>query len=405
LKKHSLRPRLTYCTNVHPLQNEMVWREKIGFFGARIGKLLKTSPFPLGLWFNEAVLTQMFPRQLDDLREDLKKWGASTFTFNAFPYGDFHEPVVKRKVYLPDWTDPARLDYTRRCAELLAALLPDGEDFGSISTLPLGWREGWTPEHSRQAAGALSGLALFLRDLRERTGKTIALAVEPEPGCVLERTPQVIAFWDEVLRPAALLDRRGDATRAVAEHIGLCYDTCHQAVQFEDAEKSLLALQAAGIRIHKMQLSSALEFPAGAPRAAREAFVEPRFLHQTRVKLWGSAQDAVLDFDDLPQALTMGESLFGHPWRVHYHVPVHADALLEAQGENAPVRTTRGEMLKALRFALKHELCRHFEVETYTWGVLPEVHRPADDEGLARAIARELEFIRAEAPGVFDNEE
>ena len=360
-----------------------------------MGNLLKTTPFPLGLWFNEGVLAAVENRA-ESLRDELAGWGTTTFTFNAFPYGDFHQPVVKRAVYSPDWSEPARLDYTKRCAALLAALLPDGrdgEDFGSISTLPLGWRVDWTPEHSQKAAEALSELALYLAGLKERTGKHIALAIEPEPGCVLERTPQVIAFWNDVLRPVASCD----AMVAVEEHIGLCYDTCHQAVQFEDAVEALDALAAADIRIHKMQLSSALEFPPDpscATRAARERFVEPKFLHQTRVQ----TPEGVFDIDDLPHALGAGPGLFAHPWRVHYHVPVHADSLLEDSG----VRTTRGEMLKALRHALAKKLCSHFEIETYTWSVLPEAHRPSDDEGLAVAIAKELEFIRSEVPGAFE---
>ncbi len=402
MKNHSLnhssdrasKPRLTYCTNVHPLQNEAVWREKIGYFGPKLAEITGIKPFPLGLWFNEGVLTTM-ENGPGGLRGQLGAWGATTFTLNAFPFMDFHQPVVKRAVYLPDWTDPARLDYTKRCATLLASLLPDGETFGSISTLPLGWRVDWTPEHSNKAAEALSELALFLADLKEKTGKHIALAIEPEPGCVLERTPQVIAFWNDVLRPVASCD----AMLAVEEHIGLCYDTCHQAVQFEDAEASLAALAAADIRIHKMQLSSAPEFPAdpigqcGRSRAVREQFVEPKFLHQTRVH----TPDGVWDIDDLPQALNAGPGLFAHTWRVHYHVPVHAETLLDGA-----IHTTRGEMLKALRYALAHDLCRHFEVETYTWSVLPEAHRPVDDAGLAEAIARELKFIRDQVPGVFD---
>lgn len=410
MKKQRLN-HLTYCTNVHPLQDYATWRAKIGFFGAEMGKLQAKRPFPLGLWFNQAVLTELAsglplapsPGSLKALKADLKAWGASTFTFNAFPFGDFHEPVVKRKVYLPDWTDPARLDYTKRCAEILATLLPEDQEFGSISTLPLGWRVDWTVEHSRMAAAALVDLAIFLDDLQRRTGKTIALAIEPEPGCVLERTPQVIAFWRDFLRPESEKawsqpeSGEGDALSILQRHIGLCYDTCHQAVQFEDAEESLAALSRAGIAIHKMQLSSALEFPADPgerSRDARAAFVEPKFLHQTRVK----TPEGIFDIDDLPQALNAGPGLFAHPWRVHYHVPVHADSLL---GDDS-IRTTRGEMLKALRYALKHGLCAHFEIETYTWGVLPQEHRPKDDAELAKALSKELDFIREQVPGAFD---
>jgi hypothetical protein len=144
-----------------------------------------------------------------------------------------------------------------------------------------------------------------------------------------------------------------------------------------------------------MQLSSALEFPADPgehSRAARAAFVEPKFLHQTRVH----TPEGVWDIDDLPQALNAGPALFAHPWRVHYHVPIHADSLADG------IQTTRGEMLRALRYALKHDLCSHFEIETYTWSVLPEEHRPADDKELAKALSRELDFIRAEVPGAFE---
>ena len=349
---------------------------------------------PLGLWFSEAVLQEILPGGIQSLKKDLVTWGIDTFTFNAFPQSDFHQTVVKKKVYLPDWTDPARLKYTQNCAEVLSELLPQA-GFGSISTLPLGWREGWTRNHSEKATEALIELARFLKDLKERTGKKIALALEPEPGCALERTPQVLEFWNDVLRPAAA---RAGVSNLVDEYLGICYDTCHQAIQFENPEEALDALHDAGIPIHKMQLSSGLEFPAdteGHSHFVRSQFVEPKFLHQTRVK----TESGVLDFDDLPQALEAGPELFTHPWRVHYHLPIHADSLLD----NAAVRTTREDMLRALRHALKHDLCPHFEVETYTWSILPETHRPRSDGALALCLSQELDFIRKEVPGVFDH--
>ena len=363
------------------------------YFGSEVGARTGQKPFPLGLWFNQAVVQEVLKAGVENLQKDLRDWGVTTFTLNAFPQGDFHQTIVKKNVYLPDWTDPARWKYTRDCAEVLEGLLPEG-GFGSISTLPLGWREGWTRYHSDKAAEALLDLVGSLNALRERTGKTIALAIEPEPGCALERTPQVLEFWKDILRPAAA---RAGVSSLLDAHLGLCYDTCHQAVQFENPEESLDALHAAGIPIYKMQLSSALEFPPdfeGHSHFVRSRFVEPKFLHQTRVK---TAQD-VLDFDDLPQALAAGADLFAHPWRVHYHLPIHADSLLD----NSAVRTTREDMLRALRHALKHDLCSHFEVETYTWSVLPEAHRPDSDAALVDSLALELNFIREQAKGVFD---
>jgi hypothetical protein len=57
---------------------------------------------------------------------------------NGFPYGDFHEPVVKHKVYQPTWYEPARWKYTLQLAEILNQLLLPGVE-GSISTLPIAW--------------------------------------------------------------------------------------------------------------------------------------------------------------------------------------------------------------------------------------------------------------------------
>jgi hypothetical protein len=171
----------------------------------------------------------------------------------------------------------------------------------------------------------------------------------------------------------------------------MCYDTCHQATQFESPEEALGALATAGIPVHKMQLSSALEFAPDAARssiATREAFAEPRFLHQTRCR--GAADIAF--YDDLPEAIAGAD--WTRPWRTHFHLPLQAESLLDAKA----VKTTRGDMLRAYHYALERDLCRHFEVETYTWSVLPAQERPATDEALAAAMAREIAFVVEHTP-------
>jgi hypothetical protein len=138
----------------------------------------------------------------------------------------------------------------------------------------------------------------------------------------------------------------------------------------------------------------------------RRRFVEPRFLHQVRVR----TPAGVAAFDDLPQALADGArpteavggraadfsgiDLWAYPWRVHFHVPIDSDRMLAADA----IGTTRADMLAAYHLAAARGLCRHFEVETYTWSVLPEAHRPADDAALAASLARELRFIEERTP-------
>ena len=389
---------LTYCTNVHPLGDWASWQDIVGRFGPAIRSELGWKNLPMGLWFPAALVAELAsgsPREAEASCKRIKRLlddhHLSAFTCNAFPFGNFHDKVVKTKVYHPDWTQAERLDYTLACARILADLVPQGGE-GSVSTLPLGWRIGWTEEQSRAAARNLCAFVRAASDIAYKEGKVIRLGIEPEPGCVLETTDQVLIFWDAYLRPEA--KKAGITPEELAVFCGLCCDTCHQAVQFEDPIAVLKRLKANGIRIAKMQLSSAIEFKADPDRTSqplRAKFVEERFLHQTRIR----TPEGIVGFDDLPEALADAEAgLWAHPWRVHFHVPIDAADLLDS----ASVATTRDDMLKAYRFAVSHDLCRHFEIETYTWSVLPEAHRPKDDADLARSIAREIRFIADNTP-------
>jgi hypothetical protein len=62
---------------------------------------------------------------------------------NGFPYGGFHDVVVKDQVHAPDWTTQARVDYTNRMFEILAKILPESMTEGGISTSPLSYRFWW----------------------------------------------------------------------------------------------------------------------------------------------------------------------------------------------------------------------------------------------------------------------
>ncbi len=387
---------LTYCTNVHPIGDLASWRDTISRFGAGIRSNLGWKTLPMGLWFPATLageIEQDSPIFLSKIKVLLQEQGLSTFTANGFPFGNFHDKVVKTKVYQPDWSDANRLDYTLACARILSGLLPKGSE-GSLSTLPLGWRIGWSEELSRIAVRNLLTYVQYARTLADTGGQSIRLAIEPEPGCVLETTDQVVEFWNTFLRPEA--KRIGIAAADLNHFCGLCYDTCHQAVQFEDPIEALNTYREHDIPIAKMQLSSALVFSPDVSRQSqplRNQFVEERFLHQTRIR----TPDGLLHFDDLPLALAeanRNQDLWSYPWRVHFHVPIHADGMLDAN----LISTTRDDMLAAFKFSIKHDLCRHFEVETYTWSVLPESHRPKNDAELMASIAGELRFIVNHVP-------
>jgi sugar phosphate isomerase/epimerase len=277
-------------------------------------------------------------------------------------------------VYQPQWTDPRRLEYTVDCAIVLADLLPDSARYGSISTLPLAWRTPWDDADDAAAAGALAELTGMLDGMARASGRPIRLAVEPEPGCVLESVADAVSWL---------------APRVDPRYIGLCLDTCHVAVSFADPARTVAAIYDAGLSVVKVQASAALQVdePGGEPaRLALADFTEPRYLHQVRER---TGDGDVVGADDIPQALT--ELPAQRAWRVHFHVPLHARP---AAPLSATTDVLRGA-ITALEATVDGEL-PHIEVETYTWSVLPETAGGGGDTALIRGIAAELRWASAQ---------
>jgi sugar phosphate isomerase/epimerase len=296
--------------------------------------------------------------------------GLEVVTFNGFPYRSFHAPVVKHAVYRPDWTDPERLDYTLNLARILVDLLPDDAVRGSVSTLPLGWRTPWAPAQAEAARRQLDVLARELRALARDSGRPVRVAFEPEPGCVVESTAQAVAHL-------STMD---------VEYLGVCLDLAHLACAWEEPAAALATLAGAGLPVVKVQVSAALGVDdPDAARAVLREYAEPRFLHQTRSAVGHGT-------DDLAEALEDG---LPGPWRIHYHVPLHA-------APQPPLRSTLPVLRAALAALLAGPtaVCDHLDVETYTWSVLPPAQRPTGPDHLADGIAAELALARDELLGL-----
>ncbi|KQX14911.1 xylose isomerase [Streptomyces sp. Root431] len=378
---------LAYCTNVHPAEDLHGILAQLDTYAVAVRDHLGADRLGIGLWLAHRVAAGLAadPDATLRLRAELTRRGLEVVTLNGFPYEGFHQPVVKHAVYRPDWSERARPEHTANLARVLALLLPDDVTTGSVSTLPFGWRTGWTGEHQDRARRHVDALGRELAELRHRTGRTIRIAFEPEPGCVVETTAQAV-------RHLQGMDQG---------HFGLCLDVCHLAVAFEDPRQALARLARAGIEVVKAQVSCALhaETPADPEvRRALGAFDEPRFLHQTR-----RAGTPAPGVDDLPEALGGAGDLSGAeaalsgaealnrdaPWRSHFHIPVHADPA-------PPLTSTRPVLRETLAALLTPDRPRttHLEVETYTWSVLPEP--PRDEKELAAGIAAELDWTRRE---------
>jgi sugar phosphate isomerase/epimerase len=375
---------LGYCTNVHPAEDLAGIVGQLDRYAGPVRERLGADRLGLGLWLAHDVARELAadPAATARLRAELDARGLEVVTLNGFPYRGFHDPVVKHAVYRPDWTEPQRLAYTLDLADVLARLLPDDARRGSISTLPLSWRDPWDPERREAAGRQIRALEAGLAERAARDGRPIRVGFEPEPGCVVETVAQV---------ERELQGLGGDL-------IGLCLDACHLAVTFEDPAQVLGRLAAAGLSVVKLQASCALQAADPADPAVREAlapFVEPRFLHQTR-EAPATPGAEVQAADDLPDALSGPDALpGGAPWRVHFHVPLHA-------APQPPLTSTTPvlEQTLAALFGGPAALTDHVEVETYTWSVLPPGQRPEGDDALIDGLAAEVGWARKALTGL-----
>jgi sugar phosphate isomerase/epimerase len=388
---------LTYCTNIHAGESWLDLRATLLDHVVAVKRLVAPGcAFGVGLRVSARAAGELeHPSAREDLRRILAENGLYVFTINGFPYGSFHATRVKESVYRPDWLESPRVSYSESLARLLATLLPDGVD-GSVSTVPIAYvlRMNGAPDDER-AADALVSHAAFLNTLYDTTGHTIGLALEPEPACRLETGEDAVAFFERtVFRRecvARYASRTGLAGAAAEEslrrHLGVCLDTCHAAVEFEDTDQSINRLQAAGIRVLKIQLSAGLSVrPATRERVAALApFADDVYLHQVVIRDGSDTSR----FVDLPDALDHGRTGDCAEWRIHFHVPLFL-------AELGPFRSTQEVVAGLLDRQRARAISTHLEVETYTWDVLPQAYRSFD---IVDAIAREIGWVRARLNG------
>jgi hypothetical protein len=381
---------LTYCTNIHPGGS---WDETFAQLERHL-PAVKARACPdermgVGLRLSGSAAGELAASGLAKFDEWLATHDLYVFTINGFVVGRFHDVGVKASVYEPDWTDPERVAYTHTLAEILETLLPPAEH-GSISTVPGGFGRDRRNDWARMGANVLRAAADLWRRA-ERSGTVLRLALEPEPMCTIETTAEAIEWFETALlsrTAVASFSRATGVTESVAEaairrHVGICLDTCHAAVEFEDPVGCVDRILAAGIGIPKLQATTGLEVDPRRPGAieALAAFADDVYLHQVVVE----GDSGLQRFVDLPEALAAAHAgdLAGRRWRVHFHVPVFRETL-------PPFVNTQPFLRACLSHARAVSASAHLEVETYTWDVLPPVHRTGSVDD---AIARELRWV------------
>ena len=389
---------LTYCTNIHAGES---WSDIRASLDAHVpaikAAVAPDRPLGIGLRLSgEAAAVARRPEAVVAFREQLARLDAYVFTINAFPFGPFHGGRVKEHVYLPDWRSPERVGFTADSAAVLADILPDGVD-GSISTVPGAFKANGRKDGAvaAMAAGMIKAVADLVLTER-RTGKRIALALEPEPCCFLETVDESLAFFESVLfKPesldllaASIGDNRNGAETMLRRHLGICYDICHGSVEYEDPVTALDRLLAAGISVPKIQLSAAMRIPVMTNELidAVMRYDDGVYLHQTIVR----SPSGLTRHVDLPDAVAaFKEGRADGEWRIHCHVPLFLSDL-------GAIGSTRADLVSTLAALRRKTRSSHLEVETYTWDVLPDNLRTSSK---AADIAREISFCMKELVG------
>lgn len=376
---------IAYCTNIHPAES---WQETfdalkthaLNVKEALHGESPLLSPFPLAPRLSNRAATELLQGDnLTDFQQWCSQHDCQVFTINGFPFGAFHNTRVKEEVYRPDWTERSRLDYTKNLFRILAPFIAPGQQ-GSVSTLPGSFKAFAADE--TQIFSHLIECAEFIEALSAATGCDLHLGLEPEPLGHFENTTETLAFFQRLFAAAP-------QPEVVRKRIGVNYDTCHFALEYDDCITSLRALCDAGIRISKVHLSAALALDphdADALNALR-SFEEPTYLHQVLLR---DSKGAITRFTDLPDFFAQAPETWidAQEARVHFHIPLDADP-------RPPLRSTRDHAQQLLCYALENpDFCQHYEIETYTWGILPDgMQRPIEQH-----LAAEYRWVLQQIP-------
>jgi len=389
---------LTYCTNIHAGKDWSTDFQQLKTHFPGIKAAISTeAPMGLGLRLSNAASIAL---QDASTRGEFKGWltatGAYVFTMNGFPYGDFHDTVVKAAVHSPDWTTPERKAYTLRLISILEDLLPAEQD-GGISTSPLSYRHWFRDEETKAAAVNTATLNLLevlktLIALYLKTGKEIHLDLEPEPDGLIESGAEYISWYEQHLLPlgipvisSAFEISASEAEVLIKQHLCLCYDVCHFAVGYEDHGSVLRVLESKGLKVGKIQISAALkgqflEYQSRAQVLEEfKAFDEPTYLHQVVAK---NTAGSLIRYPDLDEALAKFPEQETTEWRAHFHVPISVD-------EIGNLQSTQADILEVLAIQQQQPFTNHLEVETYTWAVLPEGLKLP----IGQSIIKELDWV------------
>ncbi|HLP77381.1 MAG TPA: metabolite traffic protein EboE [Candidatus Paceibacterota bacterium] len=356
---------LAYCTNVNSRETWAETFESLKNYTEPVRqRVCPDQPFAIGLRLTNHAAHQLADRAtLLDFQRWLGRNQLYVFTLNGFAHGSVTPTQRKEQIYAPDWSSPQRLAFTNLLFDLLSQLVPEGVE-GSVSTLP-GSYKGFPlhADHLKAIRTNLWHCVEHVARVSEQTGRKLHIGLEPEPLCLLESSGETIQLFDRLHAEHPHDPRLG-------EHLGVNYDACHFAVEFEEPRNALLCLSLRGIRISKVHLSSAIKLrPTTEALQALAELADDGYLHQVVVR---RANDQRFIYPEISAALA-GEATEGAvaedstaEWRIHFHIPLHS-------APRPPFDCTPEHALGVLDLLEENPgLCSHIEMEGQTWNFLPD---------------------------------
>ncbi|HEU4347117.1 MAG TPA: TIM barrel protein [Actinoplanes sp.] len=301
LKHHSGRVvHLSAGLDIRPARDLPAVVDQLDTYAAAMRRRLRAGILGVSLWLPPILAAALATdgRARTRLRAELDARGLEVVTLSGVPYaGGGGEDSSGDQRYVPDWSDPARLEYTLDLARILVDLLPEDAVRGAVTTIGLGRRVGWDTGKERACTRIMRRLSAGLAEVAWHTGRAVRVGFQPEPGCVLDATDQTVAAL-------ARTDR---------DRIGVCLDLAGLACTWEDPARTLDRLAEAGISVIRVQAGAAVE--VSEPVAAAE-----RLRSCARTGCQQVTNPAGAYLDDVAGALA---EMPPGPWRVRHHLPLN----------------------------------------------------------------------------------
>ncbi|MCY1141873.1 TIM barrel protein [Actinoplanes sp. Pm04-4] len=200
----------------------------------------------VSLWLPPALAAALAveSRARTRLRAELDARRLEVVTLSGAPFGEGGGET-------PDWTEPARREYTLDLARILLDLLDEDAVRGNVSTIGLGAREGWGEAEEKAAAGILRRLSHGLADLAWQNGRAVRVGFQPATGQVLDSPEQTVAALSRIDK----------------DRLGVCLDLGHAAECWPDPAAGIETVTDAGLAIVEVRLNAVAGSTTSAWRA------------------------------------------------------------------------------------------------------------------------------------------